>query len=201
MDEKPHSLDSSLLSLIHLLITFDCCWNVIRHHRIAASPTAVVLEFILSSSLAAGLAVRYQLQIVRSPAAPVQSISQHGRQRLTAAATRHPPHATGNRLPALPTSSRRPAEPARSRARAWQPLLRPENPPALPISACGLLAAHLMPRATPDAAAPEDRFPRRQTPPHLKTVSPDGRRRPSRYNCICKRSPEARRAPWPCPPP
>ena len=48
--------------------------------------------------------------VVRSAAvtrssAPVQSISQRGRQRLTAAATQQPPHATGNRLPAAPPAA------------------------------------------------------------------------------------------------
>ena len=48
--------------------------------------------------------------VVRSAAvtcssAPVQSISQRGRQRLAAAVAQQPPHATGNRLPAAPAAS------------------------------------------------------------------------------------------------
>ena len=200
MDEKPRSLDSSLLALIHLLNTFDCRWNVIRHHRIAASPTLSFSNFFcrhpwllawpcatnlgLSAarpptlrvcaravratrspraheslpygqpSAPVGLRIRayssplrgllpaacsarptppsglmqgqrgrvvsvrharpaaHTLRaVVRSAAvtrssAPVQSISQRGRQRLTAAATRQPLHATGNRPPAASTRSR-----------------------------------------------------------------------------------------------
>lgn len=71
---------------------------------------------------------------------------------------RHPP-------PSRSTSSRRPAAPARSRPRAaTAPLATPELASSTE-SACGLLAAHPMPHATPDAAAPEDRLPRRKTPP------------------------------------
>ena len=48
--------------------------------------------------------------VVRSAAvtrssAPVQSISQRGRQRLTAAVAQQPPHATGNRLPVAPPAA------------------------------------------------------------------------------------------------
>lgn len=48
--------------------------------------------------------------VVRSAAvtrssAPVQSISQRGRQRLTAAVAQQPPHVTGNRLPAAPPAA------------------------------------------------------------------------------------------------
>lgn len=199
-----------------------------------------VLEFVLPPSLAAGLAVRYQPRVVRSPAAhapgvrsgrschtqptrpwespvrpavgsgrssharlqqpasrsaavtrssaPVQSISQRGRQRLTAAATQQPPHATGIRLPAAPPAADAQQRPPEAVPEPRQPLLRPPNSPApqrAPAGSWQPTRCHMPPR----------------TPPHLKTASPDGRRRPSRYNCSCNRPPKARRAPWPCPPP
>ena len=58
--------------------------------------------------------------VVRSAAftcssAPVQSISQRGRQRLATAVAQQPPHATGNRCPC---SIRSPAAPIRSRSGA-----------------------------------------------------------------------------------
>lgn len=94
---------------------------------------------------------------------------------------RHPP-------PSRSTSSRRPAAPARSRPRAATAPLATPNSPA--------------PQRAPAGSwqPTRCRMPPR-TPPHLKTASPDGRRRPSRYNCSCNRPPKARRAPWPCPPP
>lgn len=94
---------------------------------------------------------------------------------------RHPP-------PSRSTSSRRPAAPARSRPRAaTAPLATPISPAPqrAPAGSWQPTRCHMPPR----------------TPPHLKTASPDGRRRPSRYNCSCNRPPKARRAPWPCPPP
>ena len=94
---------------------------------------------------------------------------------------RHPP-------PSRSTSSRRPAAPARSRPRAATAPLATPNSPApqrAPAGSWQPTRCHMPPR----------------TPPHLKTASPDGRRRPSRYNCSCNRPPKARRAPWPCPPP
>lgn len=131
--------------------------------------------------------------VVRSAAvtrssAPVQSISQRGRQRLTAAATQQPPHATGIRLPAAPPAADAQQRPPEAVPEPRQPLLRPPNSPApqrAPAGSWQPTRCHMPPR----------------TPPHLKTASPDGRRRPSRYNCSCNRPPKARRAPWPCPPP
>lgn len=131
--------------------------------------------------------------VVRSAAvtrssAPVQSISQRGRQRLTAAATQQPPHATGNRLTVAPPATDSQQRPPEAVPEPRQPLLRPPNSPApqrAPAGSWQPTRCHMPPR----------------TPPHLKTASPDGRRRPSRYNCSCNRPPKARRAPWPCPPP
>ena len=69
--------------------------------------------------------------VVRSAAvtrssAPVQSISQRGRQRLTAAATQLPPHATGNRLPAAPPAADAQQRPPEAAPGQRQPLLQPE---------------------------------------------------------------------------
>lgn len=125
---------------------------------------------------------------VTRSSAPVQSISQRGRQRLTAAATQQPPHATGIRLPAAPPAADAQQRPPEAVPEPRQPLLRPPNSPApqrAPAGSWQPTRCHMPPR----------------TPPHLKTASPDGRRRPSRYNCSCNRPPKARRAPWPCPPP
>lgn len=125
---------------------------------------------------------------VTCSSAPVQSISQRGRQRLTAAATQQPPHATGIRLPAAPPAADAQQRPPEAVPEPRQPLLRPPNSPApqrAPAGSWRPTRCHMPPR----------------TPPHLKTASPDGRRRPSRYNCTCNRPPKARRAPWPCPPP
>ena len=69
--------------------------------------------------------------VVRSAAitrssAPVQSISQRGRQRLTAAATQQSPHATGNRLPTAPPAPDAQQRPPETAPRPRQPLLQPE---------------------------------------------------------------------------
>lgn len=78
---------------------------------------------------------------------------------------RHPP-------PSRSTSSRRPAAPARSRPRAaTAPLATPELASSTE-SACGLLAAHPMPHATPDAAAPEDRLPPTEDAAPAVTIAP-----------------------------
>ena len=82
------------------------------------------------------------------------------------------PDAAGSRLSAASLAADAQQRPPEAAPGPRQPLLRPENPPALPVSVCGLLAAHLMPRATPDAAAPEDRFPRRQTPSQPSQLHP-----------------------------
>ena len=148
---------------------------------------SIFLGFILPPSLAAGLAVRYQPRVVRSPAAPVQSISQRGRQRLAAAVAQQPPHAAGNRLPAAPPvadAQQRPPEAVPGRD---SPSCNP-NRPAQPVSACGLLTAHLMLHATPDAAAPESHFPRRKTPSQPLQLH-------------LQASTESEASPWPCPPP
>lgn len=69
--------------------------------------------------------------VVRSAAvtrssAPVQSISQRGRQRLTAAVAQQPPHATGNRLPVAPPATVTQQRPPEAVSGPRQPLLRPE---------------------------------------------------------------------------
>lgn len=61
--------------------------------------------------------------------APVQSISQRGRQRLTAAATQQLPHATGNRLPAAPLA-------ADARQRPPEAAPEPRQPRSQPCSPC-----------------------------------------------------------------
>ncbi len=149
-----------------------CC----RHALVRARPAAHTLRAVVRSAA-----------VTRS-SAPVQSISQRGRQRLTAAATQQPPHATGIRLPAAPPAADAQQRPPEAVPEPRQPLLRPPNSPApqrAPAGSWQPTRCHMPPR----------------TPPHLKTASPDGRRRPSRYNCSCNRPPKARRAPWPCPPP
>lgn len=60
----------------------------------------------------------------------VQSISQRGRQRLAAAATRQPPHATGKRLTVAPPAADAQQRPPEAVPEPRQPLLRPPNSPA-----------------------------------------------------------------------
>lgn len=52
--------------------------------------------------------------------------SQRGRQRLTAAATQQPPHATGNRLPAAPPAADAQQRPPEAVPGPRRPLLQPE---------------------------------------------------------------------------
>ena len=125
---------------------------------------------------------------VTRSSAPVQSISQRGRQRLTAAATQQPPHAAGNRLPAAPPAANTQQRPPEAVPGRDSPSCNPIRP-AQPVSACGLLAAHLMLHATPDAAAPEGRFPRPEDAVPAVTIAPAGVHRK-------RASPMA-----PCPPP
>lgn len=70
-------------------------------------------------------------------AAPVRSISQRGRQRLTAAATRQPPRATGHRIRAAPTCSLRSVAPTRSHSKAAITPFGPRSAPTPPASICG----------------------------------------------------------------
>lgn len=95
---------------------------------------------------------------VTRSSAPVQSISQRGRQRLTAAATRQPSHATGNRLPAAPPTA------GTSRSAHQKPLQSRGSParnPEAPASTREHLRAPGVPPAPPHgrkpARAPTDR--------------------------------------------
>ena len=125
-------------------------WSAWRHAR----PAAHTLRAVVRSAA-----------VTRS-SAPVQVHQRSaGGQRLAAAATQQPLHATGIRLPAAPPAADAQQRPPEAVPEPRQPLLRPPNSPSSTESACGLLAAHPMPHATPDAAAPEDRLPRRTTPP------------------------------------
>ncbi len=59
---------------------------------------------------------------VTCSSAPVQSISQRGRQRLAAAVAQQPPHTTGNRLPAAPAASEAQQRPSEAAPGPRQPL-------------------------------------------------------------------------------
>ena len=141
-----------------------------------------VLEFVLPPSLAAGLAVRYQPRVVRSPAAHAPDVRSSGLLPSRARPRPSSPSASAGGKGSLrrqPSSHHTPPatisqpfhqQPTPSSARQKPPQgrgspSRNPNRPAPPESACGLLAAHLTPLATPGAAAPEGRFPRRKTPP------------------------------------
>lgn len=115
---------------------------------------------------------------VTRSSAPVQSINQRGRQRLTAAATQQPPHATGIRLPAAPPAADAQQRPPEAVPEPRQPLLRPPNSPApqrAPVASWQPTRCHMPPR----------------TPPHLKTASPRRKTPPQPLQLLLQSSTES----------
>lgn len=108
----------------------------VRHAR----PAAHTLRAVVRSAALSGLS------------AYVQSISQRGRQRLTAAATQQSPHATGIRLPAAPPAADAQQRPPEAVPEPRQPLLRPPNSPAPQRASAGSwqpTRCHMPPRTPP----------------------------------------------------
>lgn len=94
---------SSLLCRHPWLLVWPCATNL---GLPTARPVAHTLRAVVRSAA-----------VTCSPAS-VQSISQRGRQRLTAATAQQPPHASGTHLPSHSASNQQPAAPARSLSRA-----------------------------------------------------------------------------------
>ena len=123
-----------------------------RHPWLLAWPCATNLGLSASRPLTLRVCARPAHQPARAAKAPPQRLP--GCHRTSPATVSEPLH----QRPPLGSAYQKPSQGRDNRACS-------PNSPAPPVSACGLLAAHPMPRASPDAAAPEDRFPRRQTPP------------------------------------
>ena len=160
--------------------------------RVLSPPYAVVRPNARSSGRVVSVrharpAAHTLRAVVRSAAvtrssAPVQSISQRGRQRLSATATRQPPHATGSRPPVTPPATDAQQRPTRSRPRAATASLATRTHIAPPESACGLLtsrqcldAAEGQPRKPTDRHHCSQRRPNRPRTPERVPPTPPRR--------------------------